>query len=61
MPDWACFLRRREADKVLKTLIVGHVAEETKLREKKFKMETEKDNWIAKYDKVINGFKGWTD
>ena len=43
---------RREAQHVLTALIDGHVKEETKLREKKFKMETEKDNWIAKYDKV---------
>jgi len=39
---------------VYATVIDDHFKEETKLRQKKYKMETERDNWVAKYDKDMS-------
>ena len=45
-------VRRHHTQAVYATVIDDHFKEETKLRQKKYKMETERDNWVAKYDKV---------
>jgi len=43
--------QKKNAQATLNIILDEHVKEETKLREKKYKMETERDNWMQKYDK----------